>query len=236
MRYGNGKLRVSREIVVAEMPSRRQCRRALAALAALSALALFTSHWRNSGAWTWASSDDGREGGDRRLGGGDGDANAAARPGEVGAPSAVAERGGLAAMPVTAAGDAAAAVAAVPVKELASVDGPDGVGGGRAGIDTVSAVHLFFYLWYGTPEAPTRVSSEAPPPVALGPWRLSHWDHSILPHWDERIRSKHVHDVRYVPPDDIGSTSMPLHGPYSSADPSVVRRQVCAGRIVIAVG
>lgn len=36
-------------------------------------------------------------------------------------------------------------------------------------------VHAFFYLWYGTPEVDGR---------------YLHWDHEVLPHWEERINER----------------------------------------------
>ena len=44
------------------------------------------------------------------------------------------------------------------------------VGGLRRG-----EVHAFFYLWYGTPEVDGH---------------YMHWDHEVLPHWEERINER----------------------------------------------
>jgi hypothetical protein len=37
-------------------------------------------------------------------------------------------------------------------------------------------VHAFYYLWYGDPKTDGR---------------YRHWDHEILPHWDEKLRASY---------------------------------------------
>eukprot|EP01104_Vermistella_antarctica_P015140 TRINITY_DN4908_c0_g2_i1.p1 TRINITY_DN4908_c0_g2~~TRINITY_DN4908_c0_g2_i1.p1 ORF type:complete len:477 (-),score=70.74 TRINITY_DN4908_c0_g2_i1:331-1761(-) len=69
-------------------------------------------------------------------------------------------------------------------------------------------VHIFYYGWWQTPT------------VDEG-WR--HWNHNILPHWDENTKRKFLHSVSYNPDlGDIGSTSYPSRGPYSSMDPRIL--------------
>jgi hypothetical protein len=52
-----------------------------------------------------------------------------------------------------------------------------------------SAVHAFFYLWYGTKEFD-------------GKWL--HWDHFILPHWTPQVREQFPgEETRWIPPADI---------------------------------
>jgi hypothetical protein len=73
-------------------------------------------------------------------------------------------------------------------------------------------VHVFYYPWYGNP--------------ATDETGWSHWDHSIIPHWDATTRKQFKYDVKYVPPLDIGAMFYPERGPYSSADPAVVERHM----------
>ncbi len=40
----------------------------------------------------------------------------------------------------------------------------------------------FYYVWYGEP----RVDGA-----------YMHWNHSILPHWNENVRSKHAGSFKY---------------------------------------
>ena len=48
-------------------------------------------------------------------------------------------------------------------------------------------VHAFYYLWYGSPEHD-------------GGWK--HWDHEVLPHWEDRINEKFKETIgtRHDPP------------------------------------
>jgi len=72
-------------------------------------------------------------------------------------------------------------------------------------------VHAFYYLWYGTPEIDGR---------------FLHWNHEILPHWNEQTRQKFPHGRRHQAPHEIHSPFYPERGLYSSNDPIVVRRQM----------
>eukprot|EP01137_Pigoraptor_chileana_P014455 Opistho-2@5016 len=72
-------------------------------------------------------------------------------------------------------------------------------------------VHAFFYAWYGNP-------------ATDGVWK--HWDHTVLPHWNEAVRERFVHGVRYVPPEDVGASFYPQRGPYSSQDAKVLDEQM----------
>ena len=71
-------------------------------------------------------------------------------------------------------------------------------------------VHAFFYLWYKTP-------------AIDGEWQ--HWNHRILPHWNQNERDRWPHDVRFEPPADFGASFAPRDGLYSSADEHVLARQ-----------
>lgn len=74
------------------------------------------------------------------------------------------------------------------------------------------AVHAFLYLWYGIP-------------LIDGNW--SHWDHSILPHWSEHIRTQYPgEETRWIPPHDIHAPFYPARGLYSSKDRSVITSQL----------
>lgn len=97
----------------------------------------------------------------------------------------------------------------VPITD--SQDGSLGKSQSNANRDRASAirrVHVFYYPWYGNPA------------IDEGGW--NHWDHTILPHWNEGVRAKYVHNIKYSPPEDIGSVFYPLYGPYSSADPEII--------------
>ena len=74
-----------------------------------------------------------------------------------------------------------------------------------------SLVTAFWYGWYKTPQVD-------------GLW--SHWNHSLLPHWTEAVRSRFPANVSWVPPDDIHAPFYPAGGLYSSADVSRLRVQV----------
>ncbi|XP_077430882.1 glycoprotein endo-alpha-1,2-mannosidase-like protein [Vanacampus margaritifer] len=67
-------------------------------------------------------------------------------------------------------------------------------------------VHIFYYAWYGTPQADGK---------------FVHWDHVLVPHWDPKIASSYPRG-RHMPPEDIGSSFYPELGPYSSRDPDVL--------------
>ncbi|XP_061675246.1 glycoprotein endo-alpha-1,2-mannosidase-like protein isoform X2 [Syngnathoides biaculeatus] len=67
-------------------------------------------------------------------------------------------------------------------------------------------VHIFYYVWYGTPRADGK---------------FVHWDHILVPHWDPKIASSYPRG-RHMPPEDIGSSFYPELGPYSSRDPDVL--------------
>jgi glycoprotein endo-alpha-1,2-mannosidase len=79
-------------------------------------------------------------------------------------------------------------------------------------------VLAFHYPWYGTPEGPAR--------------RWRHWNHPRLAMPDSRILG--FHDPRRaLSPGrlDVGATDYPVEGPYDSADPAVIARQLdAAGR------
>ena len=70
-------------------------------------------------------------------------------------------------------------------------------------------VHCFYYLWYGTPEQDSA-------------WK--HWDHEVLPHWEDRIneRFKETVGTRHDPPGRLHSPFYPQLGPYSSKDSTVI--------------
>uniref|UniRef100_A0A1A8I748 Mannosidase, endo-alpha-like n=1 Tax=Nothobranchius kuhntae TaxID=321403 RepID=A0A1A8I748_NOTKU len=67
-------------------------------------------------------------------------------------------------------------------------------------------VHIFYYLWYGSPSMDQQ---------------YIHWDHPLVPHWDPKIAASHAQG-RHVPPDDIAASFYPEMGPYSSRDPTVL--------------
>ena len=67
-------------------------------------------------------------------------------------------------------------------------------------------VHIFYYLWYGTPQMDSK---------------YIHWDHVLVPHWDPKIAASHAQG-RHTPPEDIASSYYPDLGPYSSRDPRVL--------------
>lgn len=69
-------------------------------------------------------------------------------------------------------------------------------------------VHIFYYAWYGSPEFE-------------GKWW--HWNHQYIPQWDKK--DKHVYPTgNHVPPYDVGANFYPELGPYSSKDPTVIRK------------
>lgn len=73
-------------------------------------------------------------------------------------------------------------------------------------------VHAFFYLWYGNPE--------------IDGGEYKHWNHKVLPHWEERVNSMYPQiGHKHFPPDDLHSPFYPLRGPYSSSDPLTINAQ-----------
>uniref|UniRef100_A0A8D0E6Q1 Mannosidase endo-alpha like n=1 Tax=Salvator merianae TaxID=96440 RepID=A0A8D0E6Q1_SALMN len=107
-----------------------------------------------------------------------------------------------------------AAVAAVGSPRAPGPASPEarargGGGGGSSGpvpVAVSSALHAFYYTWYGTPRFDSR---------------YVHWDHVMVPHWDPKISASYPKG-RHDPPDDIGSSFYPALGPYSSRDPAVL--------------
>ena len=75
--------------------------------------------------------------------------------------------------------------------------------------ENTSRVHAFYYLWYGNPEHD-------------GGWK--HWNHEVLPHWEDRINEKFKETVGtlHEPPGRLHSPFYPQLGPYSSRDPMVI--------------
>ncbi len=72
-------------------------------------------------------------------------------------------------------------------------------------------VHAFVYLWYGEPITDNR---------------YLHWNHEVLPHWEERVNAQFPEvGKRFEPPHNIHSPYYPLHGPYSSNDAATLQRQ-----------
>ena len=73
-------------------------------------------------------------------------------------------------------------------------------------------VHAFFYLWYGA-------DGDG------GQWK--HWNHAVLPHWEESVSARFpTIGTRFTPPDILHSPYYPLQGPYSSANTTTVQRQL----------
>jgi glycoprotein endo-alpha-1,2-mannosidase len=72
-------------------------------------------------------------------------------------------------------------------------------------------VHIFYYPWYANPKFD-------------GAW--NHWNHKILPHWNDAVKSQYVHSKNYSPPEDIGSSFYPMRGPYSSRDPNILEEHM----------
>lgn len=67
-------------------------------------------------------------------------------------------------------------------------------------------VHAFYYVWYGNPQFDRK---------------YIHWDHPVLPHWDQKVAAAFP-TGRHSPPGDIGANFYPALGPYSSRDPAVI--------------
>jgi glycoprotein endo-alpha-1,2-mannosidase len=71
--------------------------------------------------------------------------------------------------------------------------------------------HAFYYLWYGNP--------------AIDRGEFKHWNHEVLPHWEQRINEIYTNiGQRFNPPDDLHSPFYPSKGPYSSSDPVLMRQ------------
>jgi hypothetical protein len=59
--------------------------------------------------------------------------------------------------------------------------------------------------------------------MPLRPSRYS----QVLPHWTSEVNAMHPNiGQEYEPPESIGSNYYPQLGPYSSADPSVIKAHV----------
>ena len=72
-------------------------------------------------------------------------------------------------------------------------------------------VHAFMYLWYGNPETDGK---------------YLHWDHEVLPHWEERVNEQYPEvGMHFQPPQNIHSPYYPLHGTYSSNDRELLSQQ-----------
>lgn len=69
----------------------------------------------------------------------------------------------------------------------------------------------FFYLWYGSVDVD-------------GAWQ--HWDHEVLPHWQESVRQQYPSGVRFTPPEELHAPFYPQRGPYSSRDVATLRAQM----------
>ncbi|XP_005097167.1 glycoprotein endo-alpha-1,2-mannosidase [Aplysia californica] len=67
------------------------------------------------------------------------------------------------------------------------------------------AVHIFYYPWYKNPQTDGK---------------YAHWNHELIPHWSDKT---HTRKRQYQPPADIGANFYPQLGPYSSADPQVIK-------------
>jgi len=68
-------------------------------------------------------------------------------------------------------------------------------------------LQAFYYPWWANP-------------AVDGQW--AHWNHQVLPHWDERENKKYLIGKIHQPPDDLGTNFYPLLGPYSSKNQSVI--------------
>ena len=72
-------------------------------------------------------------------------------------------------------------------------------------------MHAFFYLWYGNPQTDGA---------------YSHWNHEILPHWNEATAAKWPSKLRFHAPEEVHSGFYPSRGCYSSSDPAVLDAQM----------
>jgi len=70
------------------------------------------------------------------------------------------------------------------------------------------AVHIFYYPWYKNEKVDGK---------------YEHWNHELLPHWSDKTRSR---KRQHKPPGDIGANFYPELGPYSSADPEVIKKHM----------
>lgn len=76
-------------------------------------------------------------------------------------------------------------------------------------------VHVFYYSWWGSPNG--SIENE-----------YVHWNHQVLPHWDQTVnnRLKHLIGTSHRPPLDIASSYYPQLGPYSSSHPKTIALHV----------
>jgi len=73
--------------------------------------------------------------------------------------------------------------------------------------------HVFYYIWYRNPKFDGK---------------YEHWNHSILPHWQEAINKQHPQIGSQFNPhedDEIGANFYPLRGLYSSSSVETMREQ-----------
>ena len=76
-------------------------------------------------------------------------------------------------------------------------------------VELAANVHAFYYIWYGSP--PTD-------------GKYIHWNHAVLPHWEERINRMYSNiGVKYNPPEEIHSIYYPFKGLYSSRDTEIIK-------------
>ena len=71
-------------------------------------------------------------------------------------------------------------------------------------VSEMDNVHLFFYLWYDVPST-NRLNSS-----------FKHWNHEVLPHWEEQVNSRYPSIGRRFEPEnnELHSPFYPLRGPY----------------------
>lgn len=70
-------------------------------------------------------------------------------------------------------------------------------------------VHIFYYLWYGNP----KINGA-----------YTHWNHEVLPHWDERTNARFLTiGSRFKPPERLHSPFYPYRGPYSSTNRTLIK-------------
>lgn len=77
-------------------------------------------------------------------------------------------------------------------------------------MDSPDDVQIFYYAWFGTPDHD-------------GKWM--HWNHEVLPHWDQNLRGNFPYGRMLSPPGGIGSVYYPKRGLYSSKDASILKAQ-----------
>jgi glycoprotein endo-alpha-1,2-mannosidase len=82
--------------------------------------------------------------------------------------------------------------------------------------ERLSKVHTFYYSWWGTPSGKLEGN------------RYAHWNHVVLPHWQENVNQQYKQLIGNVhqPPDDLGANFYPDGGPYSSSSPKVIARHM----------